>query len=594
MKILVTEPLHEAGVAQLEREFKVDVMLGVAPCALAQEVRRYDALITRSGTPVRADLLAAGRERLKVVGRAGIGVDNIDIEAATQHGIAVVNAPNGNVRAAAEHTIALLFALCRNIPQAHNLLREGVWGKNHFLGCEVAGRTLGIIGLGKVGAQVARRARALDMEVIAHDPFLSQGPDIPLLPLDDLLREADFVTLHVPLTPITVGLIGARELGLMREGAFLINCARGQVVDELALYTACKEGRIQGAALDVFASEPLRASGLLELNNVIVTPHLGGTTQEAMKASSLEVATQVRAVLLGEYPAHILNPEVLCPQAAPAADCALNRWEGFGQVVLDCDSTLSEIEGVNELAAMNGVLYEVAEMTRQAMGGQVPFEEVFGKRLDLIRPQQKQVAALGKLYTSTLVEDAAPAVAALQSLGVDVHLLSGGYREALLPMARKLGVPPDRLHANDLLHDADGEYAGFDGTNPLCRSGGKAEALVGMRNEECGMENEGATLLMGDGASDAEARDHVELFVGYGGVEKRGGVHEVAPVYLHGESLAPLVVMAAGMEGCRTLLEDRRFRPLVIKGLATLLREGSADYRPEYAPFFTRVRKFCL
>jgi HAD superfamily phosphoserine phosphatase-like hydrolase len=586
MKILVTEPLHEAGVAELEREFRVDVRLGVAPGALAREVRRYDALITRSGTPVRASLLAAGRERLKVVGRAGIGVDNIDIEAATHHGIAVVNAPNGNVRAAAEHTIALLFALCRNIPQAHNLLRDGVWGKNHFVGCEVAGRTLGIIGLGKVGTQVARRARALDMNVIAHDPFLSPQSDVPLMPLDDLLREADFVTLHVPLTPITVGLIGAREIALMRRGAYLINCARGTVLNEMALYAACKEGRIAGAALDVFANEPMRESGLLALDNVIVTPHLGGTTHEAMEASSLEVAAQVRAVLVGEYPSYILNPEVLAPRT-PAADCALNRWEAFGRVVFDCDSTLSEIEGVNELAAMNGVIYEVSEMTRRAMGGQVAFEEVFGARLDLIRPQKKQMAALGKLYTSTLVEDAAACVAALQSLGVDVRLLSGGYREALLPMAHKLGIPADRLHANDLLHDDEGQYAGFDGENPLSRSGGKAEVLNGL---PCG----GATLLVGDGASDAEARDEVEMFVGYGGVEKRGRVRDAAPVYLHGESLAPLLVMAAGMEGCRTLLADERYRPLVIKGLATLLREGSADYRAEYAPFFTRVRKFCL
>jgi phosphoserine phosphatase len=406
------------------------------------------------------------------------------------------------------------------------------------------------------------------------------------MPLDDLLREADFVTLHVPLTPITVGLIGARELGLMRRGAYLINCARGQVLDEIALYAACKEGRIAGAALDVFANEPMRESGLLELNNVIVTPHLGGTTHEAMEVSSLEVAAQVRAVLVGEYPAYILNPEVLAPQA-PASDCNLNRWEAFGRVVFDCDSTLSEIEGINELASMNGVHYEVAEMTRRAMGGQVPFEEVFGARLDLIKPQKKQIAALGKLYTSTLVEDAATCVDALQSLSIEVHLLSGGYREALMPMAQKLGVRQDHLHANDLLHDGEGQYAGFDAGNPLCRSGGKAEVLAGLPDA-------GPTLLVGDGASDAEARHNVELFVGYGGVEKRGRVREAAPVYLHAESLAPLVVIAAGMEGCRKLLGDVRFRPLVIKGLATLLREGSADYRPECAPFVARVRKFCL
>jgi phosphoserine phosphatase len=236
---------------------------------------------------------------------------------------------------------------------------------------------------------------------------------------------------------------------------------------------------------------------------------------------------------------------------------------------------------------MNGVPYEVAEMTRQAMGGYVPFEEVFARRLDLIRPSQRQLAALGRLYTDTLVEDAAGAVAALTFLGVDVQLVSGGYREALAAVAKKLGVPASNLHANDLHFASNGEYAGFCDHNPLCRSGGKSEVVESL--PDCG-----PTLLLGDGASDAEVSSHVALFVGYGGVEKRGRVREIAPVYLHGESLAPLVVMAAGMEGCCRLLNEPRFRPLVTQGLAMLVREGSADYRPEYKAFFTRVRRFCL
>jgi HAD superfamily phosphoserine phosphatase-like hydrolase len=585
MRILVTEPLHEAGVGYLQKEFDVDIVLGLSPSALLQQVGQYDAVITRSGTAVTADVLAAGDRRLKVVGRAGIGVDNIDINAATRAGVAVVNAPNGNVQAAAEHTIALLFALCRNIPQADHLLRDGVWGKNHFMGTEIAGKTLGIIGLGKVGTQVARRARALDMEVIAYDPFVEQGPDVPLFPLDDLLRQADFVTLHVPLTPISDGMIGARELDLMKESAFLINCARGRVVDEAALYEACKAGRIAGAALDVFETEPVTGSPLVELNNVILTPHLGGTTHEAMRASALEVAAQVRAVLMGDYPTHIINPEVL-EGPAPEAACSLNSWETYGRVVLDCDSTVTEIEGIDELAAMNGVPYEVAEMTRQAMGGAIPFEEVFSRRLDIIKPTSKQLAGVGKLYTATVVEDAVAATAALAFLGVEVRLVSGGYRDALLPLAHKLGVEPSKLHANELCFGPAGEYTGFNEGNPLCRSGGKAELVSQLPPMP--------TLFMGDGASDVEVAEHVDLFVGYGGIEKRGLVHEAAPVYLHGESLAPLVVMAAGAEGCCKLLAEPRFRSLVIKGLAMLMHEGAADYRPEYRPFFNRVRKFCL
>jgi HAD superfamily phosphoserine phosphatase-like hydrolase len=585
-KILVTEPLHEAGINELEREFQVDVRLGMSPTTLASEIGGYDAVITRSGTAMTPHLLEAGKGRLRVVGRAGIGVDNIDINAATARGIAVVNAPNGNVRAAAEHTIALLFALSRNIPQAHNLLRDGVWGKNHFIGCEVAGKTLGIIGLGKVGTQVARRALALDMDVIAYDPFIEQGPDVPLVTLDDLLRHADYVTLHVPLTPITAGMIGERELRLMKKSAFLINCARGKVVDEPALYDVCKSELIAGAALDVFAHEPLTNSPLLDLNNIILTPHLGGTTHEAMHASALEVAREVRAVLLGDYPHHIINPEVLQP-VTPIAASSLNTWEGFNRVVFDCDSTLSVIEGINELAAINDVPYEVAEMTRLAMGGEVPFEEVFARRLSIIKPAKKHLAAVGKLYVSTLVEDAAMVATALQTLGIEVRIVSGGYRDALVPVAEKLGMPMDHLHANDLYFTPAGEYSGFDPDNPLSRSGGKGEVIKNLPRRP-------HTLLIGDGASDAEVRTNVELFVGYGGVERRDAVHNVAPVYLHGESMAPLAVMAAGMEGCVKLLENPRFRPLVIKGFAILMREGATDHRPEYEPFFRRISKFCL
>jgi phosphoserine phosphatase SerB len=585
MKILVTEPLHEAGIEELQRDFAVDVRMGLSPDALISELGGYDGVITRSGTAITAATLEGGAGRLRVVGRAGIGVDNIDINAATARGVAVVNAPNGNVRAAAEHTIALIFALSRNIPQAHNLLREGVWGKNHFMGSEIAGKTLGIVGYGKVGTHVARLASALGMDVIACDPFVEEG-DVPLVPLDDLLRRSDYVSLHVPLTALTANMIGERELHMMKRTAFLVNCARGRVVDEDALYEACRSGLIAGAALDVFAREPLTASPLLGLNNVIVTPHLGGTTHEATRASALEVAQQVRAVLMGEQPTHIVNPEVLRP-VEPVAPLTLNQWEGFRRVVFDCDSTLTTVEGIDELAAMNGVPYEVAEMTRKAMAGEVPFEEVFSRRLDLIRPARKHLAAVGKLYVNALVDDAAMTARALQWLGLEVRIVSGGYREALAPLAESLGVPPCHVHANDLRFDGSGGYAGYDETNPLARSGGKGEVLRTLPREP-------RTMLVGDGASDAEVGCHAELFVGYGGVERREPVRNSAPVYLHGESLAPLAVMAGGREGTLRLLGNATYRGLAVKGLSILLREGAADYRPEYAPFFRRLRKFCL
>ena len=587
-RVLVTEPLHQAGIDFLLEEFEVDVKLGLSPAALLREIGEYEAIITRSGTAVTAEMLEEGtrNRRLKVVGRAGIGVDNIDINAATRHGVAVVNAPNGNVRAAAEHTLALLFALARNIPQAHNLLHEGVWGKNHFMGCEIAGKTLGIIGLGKVGMQVAKRAQALEMDVIAYDPFIDPRSDVPLVTLNDLLRQADFVTLHVPLTPITTHMIGARELALMKRDAYLINCARGKVVDESALYEACKTGAIAGAALDVFEKEPPVGSKLFDLKNVILTPHLGGTTHEAMRHSALEVAAQVKALLLGEYPSHIINPEVLVPEPVDLS-ALLNRWRRFDRVVFDCDSTLSEIEGINELAAMVGVPFEVAEMTRQAMGGEVPFEEVFARRLDIIKPHKKHLAAVGDLYTSTLVEDASLVATALAHLGIELRLVSGGYRDALLPMADDLGVPHEHVHANDLHFDGNGQYTGFDTDNPLARSGGKSEVLRSLPRTA-------TTLFIGDGASDVEVMPYVDMFVGYGGVERRKPVRDVSPIYLHSNSLTPLLVMAAGMDGCVKLLNEPRFRPLVIKGFSKLMREGAADYRPEFRPFFERVRKFCM
>jgi phosphoserine phosphatase len=197
------------------------------------------------------------------------------------------------------------------------------------------------------------------------------------------------------------------------------------------------------------------------------------------------------------------------------------------------------------------------------------------------------MTGIGKFYVSTLVEDAAPVAEALASLGIDVHIVSGGFRDALIPVADKLGIPPERVHANDLFFDDKGVYTGFDAGNPLCKSGGKAEVVNGLPREP-------RTMLIGDGASDAEVGTTVELFVGFGGVERRDSVRNIAPVYLNGESLAPLLVMAAGLEGTVKLLGDHQFRPLAVKGLSILMREGETDYRPEYRPFFDKIRKFCL
>jgi D-3-phosphoglycerate dehydrogenase len=312
MRVLVTEKLAERGIALLEQDFEVDVRTELAKEGLAEAIGPYDALIVRSGTKVDAAAIDAG-ENLKVVGRAGIGLDNVDVEAATRRGVMVVNAPQSNILSAAEHTIALMLALARNVPQADASLRGGAWERERFQGVEVHGKTLGIIGLGRVGSMVAQRALAFGMRLIAFDPYVSKERarelGIELMPdIGALLVQADFVTVHLPRTSETEALIGERELALMKEGARLVNTARGGIVDEAALAAALKSGRMAGAALDVFETEPPAGDNpLLGLPNAIVTPHLGAATREAQDKAGIAIAEMVRLALKGEFVPYAVN-----------------------------------------------------------------------------------------------------------------------------------------------------------------------------------------------------------------------------------------------------------------------------------------------
>ncbi|MEW6081558.1 MAG: phosphoglycerate dehydrogenase [Bacillota bacterium] len=300
--MLVADAIAQPGVDLLLSEAEVDNCPGLPRDALLERVATCDALVVRSQTKVSRELLQAGNN-LKVVGRAGVGVDNIDVEEATSRGIVVVNVPGGNTMAACEHTLALLFAIARNIPQADAALRKSQWEREAFMGTELNGKVLGVIGTGKVGLEVARRARSLGMEVIAYDPYISPEQiskmDISQVSLEETLSRADFVTLHCPLTRETRGMIGRDEIALMKPSARLINCARGSVVDEKALCQALKEGRIAGAALDVFSKEPLGPSPLVDLPNVVLTPHLGASTVEAQDYNAIYVAEQVLKALKG-------------------------------------------------------------------------------------------------------------------------------------------------------------------------------------------------------------------------------------------------------------------------------------------------------
>ena len=304
-KVLITDPIGEPGLALLgeHSDVQVDVRPRLPKEELVAAIAGYDALIVRSETRVTADILEAG-QGLQVVGRAGVGVDNIDLAAATRLGVAVVNAPTGNIVAAAEHTIAVLMALARNVPQADASLKRGEWRRADFMGVEVREKALGIIGLGRVGAEVARRALGLGMRLLANDPFVA--PDraahlgVEIVGFTELLARSDFLTLHTPLTDSTRSILGAEELAQVKPGIRIINVARGGLIDDDALLAALENGRVAGAALDVFEPEPPPESALLSHPRVITTPHLGASTVEAQSDVSREVAEQVLAVLRGQ------------------------------------------------------------------------------------------------------------------------------------------------------------------------------------------------------------------------------------------------------------------------------------------------------
>ncbi len=317
-RILVTEKIGAEGLAALQATHDVDVRLDLTPDLLKELLPGYDALVVRSQTKVTADVLSHG-ERLKVVGRAGTGVDNIDVDAATRAGILVVNAPASNSIAVAELTIGLLLALARQIPQAHASMREGKWDRNKYMGWEVRGKTLGLIGFGRIGAEVARRARTLEMHVLAYDPFISQERaqqlGVQAVTLDTLLREADVVSLHTPLIESTRNLLNAERLAMMKRGAYIINAARGGIIDEAALYEALQSGQIAGAALDVWAKEPPRDNPLVTHERVIALPHLGASTHEAQALTAADVAEGVLDALAGRTPRYAVNAPFVAPEA---------------------------------------------------------------------------------------------------------------------------------------------------------------------------------------------------------------------------------------------------------------------------------------
>jgi D-3-phosphoglycerate dehydrogenase len=316
-KILVADPIGAEGVDLLKTHAEVDVKTGMKPPELLAIISDYEGLVVRSETKVTKEVIEAAK-KLQVVGRAGIGVDNIDLEAATAAGIAVVNAPTGNTVAAAEHTMALMLALSRNVPAAHQSLKAGEWKRSAFMGVEVRAKTLGVCGLGRVGSEVARRAQSFDMKLIGYDPFVA--PDyakrmgIELVSLEELLAQSDFITLHTPLTDGTRHMISDDQVKLLKPGARLINVARGELVDEQAILNGLESGQLGGVALDVFAQEPPQNTELVGHPKVVVTPHLGASTEEAQREVAIEASEQVLTVLRGEPARNTVNAPFVAPE----------------------------------------------------------------------------------------------------------------------------------------------------------------------------------------------------------------------------------------------------------------------------------------
>jgi D-3-phosphoglycerate dehydrogenase len=370
-RVLVREPIAAPGVELLRRRFEV---VEDGDSDLASIISGFEAVVIRSATTIDASLIERA-ERLKVVGRAGVGIDNVDIDAATRRGIVVCNAPDSTVVSAAEHTIALLLALARHVPQAHASLTAGSWERSRFAGVELAGKTLGVIGLGRIGQQVARRAAGLGMRVVGYDPFISTERFRELgveaaATLEDLYAEADVVTLHAPLTDETRGLVSAEAIARMRDGVRIVNTARGGLVDERALLEGIRRGKVAGAALDVFESEPY-SGPLLGLDEVVVTPHLAASTMEAQDRAGVLVAEQVAAALDGELVQTAVNIPIVdqsdlevlgpyIPLAARLGRLAMSLARGAPRrIVVAAHGPLAEYDTrLLTVAALNGAFQD--------------------------------------------------------------------------------------------------------------------------------------------------------------------------------------------------------------------------------------------
>jgi len=456
MNVLVTDPIASTGIELLESHgHEVETAYALTDSELREAVADVHGLIVRSGTDVTRELFEAAPELL-IVGRAGIGVDNIDIDAATEHGVIVANAPEGNVRAAAEHTVAMTFAAARSIPQAHARLAAGEWAKGEFLGTEVNDKTLGVVGFGRVGQEVAKRLGALGMDVVVFDPYISAdrasriGAEL-VDTLEDCLSRAEFLTVHTPLTDETEHLIGERELAQLEDG-YLINCARGGIVDEAALAQAVGDGILRGAAVDVFAEEPVSPENpLLSVENVIVTPHLGASTEAAQKNVAVSTAEQVLAAFADEPVTNALNAPSIDESAYPAIAPYLDLADTAGKIavqLLDGRVERIEVSYAGEIAkedvelvtasALKGV-FEPLEWQVNAVNAPRIADE---RGIEVVESKTRQAADFRSLVTVSVGNGGERvSVCGTQFAGNDPRIIRiDGYRVDAIPHGHMLVV----------------------------------------------------------------------------------------------------------------------------------------------------------
>ncbi|MBI4974368.1 MAG: phosphoglycerate dehydrogenase [Candidatus Omnitrophica bacterium] len=336
-KVLISDSLSKEAVDILarEKELKVDVNTKLTPEELKRIIKDYDALVVRSGTKVTKDVIDQA-DKLKIIGRAGVGLDNVDVESASKKGIIVVNTPGGNTISTAEHTFSLMLALSRNIPQADLSTKKGEWERKKFMGVELYGKTLGIVGLGRIGAEVAKRALSFEMRILAYDPYLSNEKakelGVELVDMKTLLKESDYITVHTPLTDDTKHIISDKEFNLMKKGVRIINCARGGIIDEDALVKAITSGRVTGAALDVYENEPPKDSKLLKMERIVLTPHLGASTEEAQVNVAIDIANTVRDALLNCGIRNAVNVPCVEPETLKVIEPYLKLSESIGSI----------------------------------------------------------------------------------------------------------------------------------------------------------------------------------------------------------------------------------------------------------------------